>query len=266
MIALPLAAALSAAVLTTSFISGIFGMAGGMILMGILLMLLPVPAAMVLHGVTQIASNGWRAWLWRRHIRWSIAANYAAGAVAAALAFAWVAYTPSKAAALIILGLIPFAVLALPKEFAPDVTRPVFGAICGAVCTALQMLAGVSGPILDVFVVRADLDRHAMVATKAAIQVLGHCLKVAYFGHVLMAGGGAIAPLMIAISVVLALLGTQLSRSVLDAISDEQFRRWTRWLIVGVSTVYLMQGLYMVAIDFRVTAPAVSGLAGLRPL
>ena len=47
-------------VLITSFISGILGMAGGMILMGVLLALLPLPAAMVLHAVTQMASNAWR--------------------------------------------------------------------------------------------------------------------------------------------------------------------------------------------------------------
>ena len=31
------------------------------------------------------ASNGWRGWLWRRHVRWRPVAAYAAGAVAAAL-------------------------------------------------------------------------------------------------------------------------------------------------------------------------------------
>ena len=62
MITLTMAAALGASILSTAFISGIFGMAGGMILMGILLAMMPVAAAMVLHGVTQMASNGWRAW------------------------------------------------------------------------------------------------------------------------------------------------------------------------------------------------------------
>ena len=45
----------------TSFLSGIFGMAGGLILIGVLLTLMPLPAAMVLHAITQMASNGWRA-------------------------------------------------------------------------------------------------------------------------------------------------------------------------------------------------------------
>ncbi len=69
MITLPTAAALAASILGTSFLSGIFGMAGGMILMGILLAMMPLAAAMVLHGVTQMASNSWRAWVWRTHMR-----------------------------------------------------------------------------------------------------------------------------------------------------------------------------------------------------
>src|SRR6266581_2872305 len=61
------------AMVGTSFLSGIFGMAGGMILVGILLAIMPVPEAMMLHGVTQMASNGWRGLLWWRHVRWSVA-------------------------------------------------------------------------------------------------------------------------------------------------------------------------------------------------
>ena len=54
----------------TALISGMFGMGGGMILMGVLLALLPLSQAMVLHGSVQLTSNGSRAWLLRRHIRW----------------------------------------------------------------------------------------------------------------------------------------------------------------------------------------------------
>ena len=68
----------------TAFLSGIFGMAGGLILMGVLLVIMPVPDAMMLHGVTQMASNGWRGLLWIKHVRWSAMASYLAGGAAAA--------------------------------------------------------------------------------------------------------------------------------------------------------------------------------------
>ena len=67
---------LSAAVVATSFISGILSMAGGMILMGILLATMSVGSAMIVHGVTQLASNGWRAILWRQFIDRRIVVGY----------------------------------------------------------------------------------------------------------------------------------------------------------------------------------------------
>nr|MBP8248004.1 hypothetical protein [Phenylobacterium sp.] len=55
-----LAALILAAVLATATLSGVFGMAGGLILMGVLTALLPVPAALAIHGLVQMASNASR--------------------------------------------------------------------------------------------------------------------------------------------------------------------------------------------------------------
>src|SRR3982750_1930574 len=96
-----LVAILAVSALLTSFISGILGMAGGLILMGILLALMPVPAAMMLHGITQLASNGWRAALWRRHIDWRVFRGYLYGSLAMLAFFAVTQLVLSKPAALI---------------------------------------------------------------------------------------------------------------------------------------------------------------------
>ena len=63
---------IAATSVVTSFISGILGMAGGMMLMGVLLWFLPLPAAMMMHGISQLASNGWRAIMLRREIDWRV--------------------------------------------------------------------------------------------------------------------------------------------------------------------------------------------------
>ena len=60
------------ATFATAFLSSIFGMLGGLILMGILVSILSVGPAMVLHGLIQTTSNGYRAWLNRRDIKWEI--------------------------------------------------------------------------------------------------------------------------------------------------------------------------------------------------
>ena len=57
-------------VLLTSILSGVIGMAGGMILMAILVSVVSVAAAMMIHGAVQAAANGSRAWFLRSHIQW----------------------------------------------------------------------------------------------------------------------------------------------------------------------------------------------------
>ena len=59
-------------IVVSSFISGVFGMAGGMVLLGVLLVYLDVATAMVLFSIIQLAANGWRALHWRRFVRWPI--------------------------------------------------------------------------------------------------------------------------------------------------------------------------------------------------
>jgi uncharacterized membrane protein YfcA len=213
------------------------------------------------HGAARRDPDGlvWRAWLWRSHIAWRIAAYYALGAINAALGFAAIAVVPDKATALIILGLLPVVGLMLPRRLTPDISHPVHGFGCGVVCTALQFMAGVSGPVLDVYFVRSNLDRRQLVATKAAIQGLGHFLKVAYFGQLLVAGTDTVAPAAIVLAVALALVGTQLSRRALDAISDIQFRLWTRRLIAAIAAVYLIQGVVL-AVQGHSPAEAVAAM------
>ena len=92
------------AVLSTSFLSGIFGMLGGLILMGLLLLVLPVPAAMSLHAVTQMTSNGWRALLWHRLILWRVMPGYIFGSSIAFGILAWVSFQPPTAWVYIGLG------------------------------------------------------------------------------------------------------------------------------------------------------------------
>jgi uncharacterized membrane protein YfcA len=244
MLSLPLAAGFAAAIVSTSFISGIFGMAGGMILMGILLAFMPLAPAMVLHGLVQIASNGWRAWQWHSHIAWRIVVHYAGGAAVATAAVCLLALVASKPVALIIVGLSPLLGLLLPGRLAPDIGKPSHGHACGTLCTLLQLLAGVSGPILDVFFVRSELSSRQQVATKAAVQMLGHLLKAVYFGH-LLAGGETLSLIVVIAAMPLAVAGTHLSRFVLETISETQFRTWSRYVIGAVSTIYLIQGVVL---------------------
>ena len=236
---------LAVSALVTSFVSGILGMAGGMILMGVLLAIMPVPAAMMLHGVTQLASNGWRAMLWRTQVVWRVFRGYAIGALAATAVFVFLQLVVSKPVALVAMGLTPFLALALPEKLHLNVERPGHPAACGAICSALSLTAGVSGPILDVFFVRSKMGRHAVVATKAMTQSFSHLLKIAYFGGIVATGRGTVDPWIGAMMVVLAFAATSLAAPVLKRMDDQAFRRWTRWTVMALGAFYLVSGIWL---------------------
>src|SRR5207247_1739836 len=82
--------------------------------------ILPLPSAMVLHAITQMASNGWRAFLWRSHIRWRPVAIYLIGCALALGAWSITRYVPDKALALLLLGVTPFMARLTPRGLKPD--------------------------------------------------------------------------------------------------------------------------------------------------
>src|SRR5258705_1143454 len=90
-------AVIGVTILLSSFISGTFGMAGGMVLLGVLLIYFPVSAALVLFSLIQFASNGWRAVLWWRFVLWPIFFPYVAGPGVPFRALRLIAYLPHQA-------------------------------------------------------------------------------------------------------------------------------------------------------------------------
>ena len=233
------------AVLITAFLSAVFGMAGGLILMGVLAALLPVPAAMVMHGAVQSVSNGWRAVLLRRYILWKSIGWYLLGSAAVALVLLAVTIILPRPWLFIVLGLVPLIVWVPRSVFALDATKPVQGVACGISVTGLNVIAGVSGPLLDTFFQNVEADRRSIVATKATTQVAAHGVKIAYYIAPALAAGEGGSFWLIALAIPLSVLGTTLGAKVLDRMSDEVFRRWTKRLVTGIGAYYFVSGVWM---------------------
>ena len=239
------AAVVLVATLVTAAVSGVLGMAGGLLLMGVLLLVLPVATAFVVHGLLQLVSNGWRAVLQRRHVQWRVIAWYAVGALAAVGLVAAVAYVPDKQVTYLLLGLVPGLVWLPRRWLALDITRAPHAVLAGLLTTGVNLLAGVSGPLLDVFFQRTALTRHAVVATKAATQVLAHVAKVVVYGG--LVGGGSVPYAVVLAAVPLSMLGTALGGQLLDRMTDASFARVTRWVVTGIGGVYLVQAARLAA-------------------
>ena len=235
---------LGALMVGTSFLSGIFGMAGGMVLVGVLLAVMPLPDAMALHAVTQMASNGWRALLWHRHVRWRSVGAYAAGCALALALWSLVRFVPEKPLALIFLGATPFLVRLLPKGYRADPESARQGVAYGVACMSLMLLTGVAGPLLDSFFLGGRLDRRAVVATKAVCQTLGHGAKLLYFSG-LIDQAGSLDPALAVVAVAASMLGTTLARGVLEAMTDRQYRTWAGRLITTIAACYVAHGTWL---------------------
>ena len=238
----PLLAALAATVFLTALLSGIFGMAGGLILLWVLLFLMPVATAIAVHGMVQVVSNGSRAWFTRGWIDWRILGFLCIGMAAAALALFLVAYRPSLIVVSIAVGLMPLLVWLPLGRLQLDATRPIHALLCGFLSGGLAIGVGVSGPIIDIALVRSQIDRRRVIATKAAAQVVNHATKVVFYWSAAAALSAA-DWWAVAVALPLAVLGTRAGNFVLHRMTDIGFRRWTRWIVTGIGAVYLARGI-----------------------
>ena len=232
-------AVLALTVILSSFISGVFGMAGGMILLGVLLNDFDVASAMILFSIIQLFANGWRAFQWRHYVRWPIVGKYVVGAAVAFAALYAVRFVPNKMMVYLSLGLMPFAIEALPRDWRPNIEWRGVPFVTGVLTTVIQVLAGVGGLFLDIFFQKSLLDRKTTNATKATVQTLSHVVRIAYFGSV--SGMGTAPKWILAPAIALAIAATSLAPFVIERMTDHGFRQWTRRIILAVSMVYLLR-------------------------
>jgi len=233
------------AVFGTALLSGVFGMAGGLVLLLVLSMRMSLPEAMVLHGAAQLVANGTRALLSAPHIRGSVMGPYILAGVVMLLVCRASGVVLGTALALMITGALPWIEPVLSKARVPAVDKRSGAFLCGALVTGLHLTAGVSGPLLDLFFVRSTFERHEVVATKAATQCLGHLLKIVYFGGLAssLPVHGASAWMMLLVA---SIAGTTAGRQLLDRIDEDFFRRGSRLLIRSTGLACMARGVALV--------------------
>ena len=231
-------------VFLTSMLSGIFGMAGGLVLLGILLLILPVGTAIAVQGAIQLIANGSRAFFSRAYIDLRVLAIMTAGLLVAAAALFILRYTPDLATVCITVGLLPILLWIPQSWLALDASKPHHAFICGLLGGGINLAVGVAGPTIDMFFIRTPMDRRTIIATKAAAQVVNHAAKIAFY----WSATATLAPFewgAIALAAPFAVLGTSAGHWVLQRLTDANFKRWTRLIVTPIGIYYVARGIFL---------------------
>jgi uncharacterized membrane protein YfcA len=201
-------------------------MAGGIVLLSVMLLFLDPLEAIPLHGVVQLVSNGSRTWIQRRHVRWGVFWRYAAPLVPMGVIGLAIAQSLPPSLTRVLIGVFVLAATWAPSLLLlgthPERAEPTRRfLLLGAVVGVINMTVGATGPLIAPFFLNLGLSRQALVGTKAACQAAGHVVKVAIFGVAGFAFGAWLAPLALLSGMVV--VGTWLGSHLLDRVSERHF-------------------------------------------
>ncbi len=226
--------------LITATISGILGMGGGIMLLGVMATLLPPAWVVPLHGIVQLSSNFTRTLVFIRHVRWSIFAIYAfpmLGGVALATSLwsgANLAWFKPGIGVFILLFLLWRRFKPVMRNLPLWVYAPL-----GFVAGFITLFIGATGPFIAPFFLRDDADSETVIATKAVCQSLGHALKIPAF---LALDFNFVPHLPLLAGMIAAVIvGTLAGRWLLARISKRRFVALFEILLVIIA-IYLILG------------------------
>lgn len=228
------AALLVVASFFTSALTASFGVGGGVAMLALMGLFVPVAALIPVHGAVQLGSNTGRAWHQRAYVRGDILGPFAAGSIVGAAAGVFlVVQLPDAVLKLVLGGFI----IAITWAKIPGIERlGRAGLAAGSAALALlNMFVGATGPLLSVFLAQLmPDDRRALVATHAGGMTIQHLLKIIVFGF----AGFAFASWLPLVAAMIAsgYLGTIYGSKLLETLPERQFRRWFR---IGITLLAL---------------------------
>ena len=218
----------------TSALTAAFGVGGGVAMLALMGLFVPVSALIPVHGVVQLGSNTSRAFRMREHVRRDIFGPFLVGSLLGAVAGAMFVVQLPDAILKVVLGTFILVVTWAKIPGLDQLSRG--GLLIGSSVTAMMtMFVGATGPLLSALFARImPDDRKELVATHAAGMTIQHFLKIVVFGF----AGFAFAqwlPLMAAM-IVSGYLGTVYGSRWLERLPEETFRRWFK---VGITILAL---------------------------
>lgn len=225
---------LVAASFFTSALTASFGVGGGVAMLALLGLFVPVAVLIPVHGAVQLGSNTGRAWHQRAHVRMDIAAPFMAGSLVGAIIGAFIVVQLPDALMKLVLGAF---IIAITWAKIPGIERlnKIGLAIASVALAMISMMVGATGPLVSpIFAQFLAGDRKALVATHAAGMVVQHGLKIIVFGLAGFAFGQWL-PMVVAM-IATGYLGTHYGSLLLDKMPEESFRKWFK---IGITVLAL---------------------------
>lgn len=223
----------------TSAFTAAFGIGGGVTLLAILGMVIPVTTLIPLHGTVQLGSNAGRAWHLREHINWRLIGLILLGTIAGTLVGSQIVIALPEALLQIILALFILAITWLPI---PRLVTNADSAIgVGAFIASLAgMFVGATGPLIAGLISGKIANRQGVVATHAAAMTLSHALKIIAFGFLGFAFTNWLG--LIGAMILSGYLGTRAGSKLLHVMDETLFRKIFRVIITALALLMLFSG------------------------
>lgn len=225
----------------TSALTAAFGVGGGIAMLTLMGLFVPVAALIPVHGAVQLGSNTGRAWHQRANVRMDVAAPFIAGSVIGAIIGALVVVQLPDDVLKLVLGTFVVAITWTRVPGIEKLTR-VGLAVASVVVALAGMIVGATGPLVSVLFAQFFAnDRKALVATHAAGMTAQHGLKIIVFG---LAGFAFWEWLpLIAAMVFSGYLGTVYGTRLLERIPEAIFRKWFKIAITVLALDLVRRGI-----------------------
>ena len=239
---------LALAALITSIISAILGMAGGVMLLAVMLCFMSHADAIPTHAAVQIASNGTRVLAFLPHVDRPAFGRFVIGVIpggAVGVFLLWwlgqmqesEPYLKTLLGAYILLAThVPSR---LPKLKASASLRGF--TLTGFLAGTAALTVGAVGPLIAPVFTRRDFVKERLIATKAVCQLTTHAMKIPAFlllRDLDVTRLGSVALVM----VVMVIPGTLIGKRLLRGVAERHFR-------IAFRTALTLAGLKILIYD-----------------
>lgn len=229
-----LAWGLTAVAFLTAALSGVAGLGGGTILIGVLYALGMAPVeAVPLFAAVQFVSNSARTVAYLKHVEWNAAGWFALAAVPATFLLApFAAQADADWVRLILAGLILASLMPGRADEAPLPPRSSF-VVAGFLNGSLGMFVGATGLFVGRLFLRPEWRKETTIATLALTQTFGHGLRVLAYGFV---GFSAFAdPALLSALCLAVIAGTWTGKRLNSRLSEQSFATLFKAILLVLS-------------------------------